>query len=59
MPVGPDGQIRPDSTFSAVIMAAKIATGEIEERYISEEHKKAYKRNSFTLTIKPCDEDKD
>ena len=34
MPVGPNGQIRPDSTMSALIMACKIATGEIEEKYI-------------------------
>lgn len=34
MPVGPNGQIRPDSTMSAVIMACKIATGEVEEKYI-------------------------
>ena len=55
MPVGPNGQIRPDSSFSAVIMAAKIATGEIEEQYISEEHKRAHQRNSFLLTITPCE----
>lgn len=36
MPVGPNGQIRPESTMSAVIMACKIATGEIKEKYSSE-----------------------
>ena len=41
MPVGPNGQIRPESSFSAVIMTCKIATGEIEEQYIQDrdEHK--------------------
>ena len=41
MPVGPNGQIRPESSFSAVIMAAKIATREIDEQYIqdADEHK--------------------
>ena len=32
MPKGPQGQKRPADTVSAAVMAAKIATGEIEEK---------------------------
>ena len=59
MPIGPDGQVRPASTISAAAMVCKIATGEIEEQYIDEEHKQAHRPNSFRLTIEPCDEDED
>ncbi len=33
MPIGPNGEKRPQSSHSAAIMVAKIATGEIEEEY--------------------------
>ena len=33
MPIGPNGEKRPQSTHSAAIMVAKIATGEIEEEH--------------------------
>ena len=60
MPIGPNGEVRPTSSVSAAAMVCKIATGEIEEQYISEEHKKAHKRHGFLLTITPCEpEDKD
>ena len=59
MPIGPNGEIRPVSATSAAVMAAKIATGEIEDAYISEDHRQAHQRNSFTLTVVPCDEDAD
>lgn len=57
MPVGPNGEIRPDDKRSAAVMALKIATGEIEEQYISEEHKQAHKRRSFTLKVVPCEKE--
>ena len=55
MPIGPQGQVRPVSTISAAAMVCKIATGEIEEQYISDEHR----RDHEELTAAPCDEDKD
>ena len=57
MPIGPNGEIRPASSISAMVMAMKVATGEIEEQYISEEHKTAHKRRRFTVTV-IRDEDK-
>jgi hypothetical protein len=33
MPRGPQGQKRPADTVAAAIMVAKIATGEIEEKF--------------------------
>jgi hypothetical protein len=32
MPTGPQGQKRPAGTVAAIVMVAKIATGEIEEK---------------------------
>ena len=57
MPVGSNGQIRPNSTMSAVIIACKIATGKIEEKYGDEEHRQHHRRQSFTLAVKPREED--
>ena len=59
MPIGPNGEVRPASSISAMAVVMKIATGEIEEQYISEEHKKAHKRRSFTVTVESCHEDND
>ena len=35
--------------MSAVIMACKIATGQIEEKYMDEEHRQTHQSNSCTL----------
>lgn len=35
MPIGPNGEIRPADTVQAAVMVMKIATGEIEEDYIT------------------------
>lgn len=51
MPIGPNGEVRPASSISAMVMAMKIATGEIEEQYISEEHKKAHNHKKLRLKI--------
>ena len=59
MPIGPNGEIRPASATSAAVMAAKIATGEIEEKYIDEEHKQAHRCRGVTLKVVSCDEDAD
>ena len=51
MPIGPNGEVRPASSISAIAMAMKIATGEIEERYVSEEHKQAHNHKKLRLRI--------
>ncbi|MDE2780722.1 MAG: hypothetical protein OXI91_13755 [Chloroflexota bacterium] len=33
MPVGPDGQIRPEDDIENAVLVAKIATGEAKEEY--------------------------
>ena len=33
MPVGPNGEKRPDDPIAAAVMVMKIATGQIEEEY--------------------------
>ena len=58
MPVGPRGQIRPESTMSAVIMECKIATGEIEEQYMDEEYRQTHRSRSLALKVESRDEDK-
>ena len=37
MPTGPQGQVRPSDTIENAILVARIATGEIEEIYPSDE----------------------
>lgn len=59
MPIGPDGQVRPVSHISAAAMVCKILTGEIEELYISEEHKKKHKKRGFKLKVVPRKMNKD
>lgn len=51
MPTGPNGEVRPASSISAMVMAMKIATGEIEEQYVSEEHKKTHNHRKLRLKI--------
>ena len=34
MPVGPNGEKRPDDPIAAAVMVMKIATGQIEEEYV-------------------------
>ncbi len=37
MPIGPNGEKRPDDPISRAVMVAKISTGEIEEEYAEED----------------------
>ena len=59
MPIGPNGEIRPASSISAAVTVMKIATGEIEEQYISEEHKKAHNHKKLRLKVIRNKDDKD
>ena len=34
MPIGPNGEVRPDDPIAAAVMVMKIATGQIEEEYV-------------------------
>lgn len=40
MPIGPNGEKRPADEIAAALMVAKIATGEIEEEYVTPPDKK-------------------
>ena len=34
MPIGPNGEKRPEDPIAAAVMVMKIATGQIEEEYV-------------------------
>ena len=55
MPVGPNGEKRPDDTVQNAVTIMKIATGQIEEKYVprqkqNEKPKRDGARGNRTLT---------
>ena len=44
MPIGPNGERRPSNPIEAGVMAARVAAGDIEEKYV-EENKSTPKRS--------------
>ena len=53
MLIGPNGEKRPQSIYSAGIMVAKIATGEIEENYAEGSKAGPLKKPVFLKVTKP------